>query len=443
MFLILGTILLFQQLTEAAVASFSVNNSGISGTVTINDREISINLDLSQVNKSLLPATDCFNEGALYHIHTKWTPDNDKDRIGEKDCNSTYTGGHWDPWTACSSSTGNEYCLKYSQSSNYKCVKSSSTWSNISNYTCNSTVYAIDPFSCEVGDFDGKYGRLYLTNDNTTFVTSQSSFWEVKSRDVQLKSIVFHCGDTKKRAFCAPFDTQGDTSNASLSQTSSSMTATFEELENSYIELKNDGSYNIDIDLSNIQNLTCQNISYRIYNSWTGSDSSYVGNASCAAVVGEVYDPTVSCLTGSDSQFCNNSKLCNDPSYVYNCSASNDRYYCSPSDLSGKYGNLATNQTVLKFVISGKDELMIPMNKIEQKSIVLECSDYSTKIACAKLIEISSSKSELSTTDIVLIVVFSVVGLVVVLLGAYYFLRKRDSFSNQEERTPLNAKQQL
>jgi len=363
--------------------------------------------DISEVISKL--PTDCFDSGAKYHIHTNWNYDDSNDRSGADDCGYNYTGNHWDPWVACSNSTGNEYCLKFPRDFADKCVKSSSAYTTSGNYTCNSTVYATNPFACEVSDFSGKYGRLYFTNNISK--RTDTSFWEVKSSDVYFKSIVFHCGKSGERAFCAPFNTEGDTSNFSITQSSQSMKASFGgNLQDSYIQLKDDGSYDINIDFSKIViNSICINtIAYRIYDSWNGSESAYIGNENCSKIVGKVYDPTVSCLSGSNSQFCENTYRCNDTSYTYNCSAEYDRYDCSPSDLSGKYGILKIRNSTVKFSKTGTDELMIPMNLIVNKSIVLECAD-SFKIACAQLIETSSSNSsanQLSKTDIILIVVF-------------------------------------
>jgi len=268
---------------------------------------------------------------------------------------------------------------------------------------------------------------------------------------------VFHCGSSNARAFCAPFDDEDDISDNEMRQNvpSENMKATFSDLDDSFIALNDDGTYEVSVDLSRLMtSLPCVNISYRIYNTWLGDDSSYVGNTKCSYIVGKVYDPTVSCLDNSDSEFCNGTILCNDTSYSYNCSSMNDRYYCSPSDLSGKYGNLETRGTIDTFSFKGTDELMIPLFLTEGKSVVLECSDYSTKIACAKFttestsssIKASSKSSKLTSstsTNIILIVVLVLFGAAIFSLCGYFYFNKRLAQMLQgsiDETTPLKSK---
>merc|ERR1719219_2600093 len=52
----------------------------------------------------------CVSGGMKYHIHMLWEHDDTTDQFGSTMCGADYTGGHWDPWQACGSATGNPYC---------------------------------------------------------------------------------------------------------------------------------------------------------------------------------------------------------------------------------------------------------------------------------------------------------------------------------------------
>ncbi|ETO19749.1 hypothetical protein RFI_17481 [Reticulomyxa filosa] len=396
----------------------------------------------------------------------------------------------WDPWIACSKSTANSYCLTYSSTSEHKCVASSSAYSNSGKYLCNQTTYQLNPFACEVSDLDGKYGRLFLSNGNQTFIRTDVSFWEMKSSDLHAKSIVFHCGQSNDRAFCAPFNTSSYTAaTSSISQTEkkrvvgvgkeealnkiwsdskmlhsiytiyiykvdSNVKASFEKLsKGSKIELNADGTYKVQLNLTSIKSsINCESVIYRIYNSWndTNKETSYIGNEKCSRVVGRVYDPTATCLPNSDSKFCHHSPfLCNDTTYVYQCNSTANRYSCSPSDLSGKYGALHTlNLSRLYFSLNGVDDVMVPLNLLHypnSKSIVLECASNNSILACAKLtFNVNSDDSSSSTVVIIIIIVFSIIGAIAVGVFIYLWCRKPAPANprDEEENIPLHPRQQ-
>jgi len=398
----LRSIFLFYWLEEtlAAIARFSVDNTGISGSVTINDRIVTVDLDLTHVNYSKFQsAASCFTNGMKYHIHEKWEYNDFIDRIGSGPCALIYAGNHMDPWAACSSDTANIYCLSNTHA-NDTCVKSSSAFTTSGNYCCNTTTYQLNPFVCEVGDLSGKYGVLSLENNKV--YRSDSSFWEVDSYDVSGKSIVFHCTTSgSPRAFCAAFDDSDDVSENVIEQSSESAIAFLDVLsEDSYVFFDKNGTYEMDLDFSNIS-LTCSNLSYYIYDSWhtysNVSNYSYLGSA-CSDYVGAVYDPTASCLLDSDSSFCNDGHLCSHQSYEYFCNSTSERYKCSPSDLSGKYGYLNIDEYDNQIIsITGYDELMMPLNLIEQsKSIVFQCADSYDMIACAEFLNYASIQTTTS-----------------------------------------------
>lgn len=262
-------------ISSAATATFGTGTD-ITGTVTVSSGQVSVDLDLSNFNISTLPTgSACIANGLKYHIHSKWTYNDTMDRLGSSECGALYTGNHYDPWTGCSSSTGNDYCLDSSTSIN-GCVPGSVSWeSGNLGYSCDSSNYTMDPYVCEVGDWSGKYGILNVSsngNNNAMLLSSVgSSAWEVESSDLDGLSVVFHCNDASStRAFCAPFEDTSDNSDSTTGRdtqtSSSSMKATFDELEDSYVLLNNDNTYDIQIDISNLDiPSNCGNIVYRVY----------------------------------------------------------------------------------------------------------------------------------------------------------------------------------
>ena len=115
----------------------------------------------------------------------------------------------------------------------------------------------------------------------------------------------------------------------------------------------------------------------------------------CSLIVGSFYDPTVTCDHETEhTEYCQNDgddlRLCGDNSYEYNCDPTNDIYSCSPSDLTGKYGTIDISGLDLDssssdniIVIEGTDELMISLSLLEDKSVVLQCSDSYYMSTCA------------------------------------------------------------
>ena len=129
--------------------------------------------------------------------------------------------------------------------------------------------------------------------------------------------------------------------------------------------------------------------------------------ATVTAIIHIFYDPTVFCPEQSNqftSGYCDYASSsgkdtskgyrCDDDDYSYDCDSntySNDGFYrwrCSPSDLSGKYGAIDIEDSVVfDFDISGFDDLMIPMNFLAGKSVGLQCSDEMNIIACAAFVD--------------------------------------------------------
>jgi len=366
----------------SAIAKFSIENTGITGWVVANDRHLSVFLNVTAVNYSKLPSTSCFSSGLHFHIHEQWNTSSQNDRIGSTACGASITGDHWDPYLACGPKSANGYCKTHTKG----CVNSSSTFDSKDVYACNTSNYAVDPYVCEVADWSGKYGTLLVTNNISKLNTS--SFWEVESADLAGKSVVFHCASNDARAFCAPFESTTNGVETSMNQTTteSYLAAVFlnNDVVTGYFSFWADGAYAGGFNTYNFASTCSSGYKYRIYDSWSSNQLSLVGNSACKNVVGSVWDPTVTCLHGSDSKFCQypNYDLCNFTSYSYSCDPSS-RYSCSPSDLSGKYGSISSQYQV--FFVSSTDDIFAPLSQINGKSLVVECADYSSIVACAKI----------------------------------------------------------
>merc|ERR1719384_1080594 len=93
------------------VATFADN--GITGTVTVNDGQVIVDLDLSA--EPALPGdfATCTAGGLKYHIHNSWSYGTSAtEQLGAAACGGDYTGGHYDPWNGCGGASGSSYCDK-------------------------------------------------------------------------------------------------------------------------------------------------------------------------------------------------------------------------------------------------------------------------------------------------------------------------------------------
>eukprot|EP01084_Bolivina_argentea_P275662 470172_1 len=116
------------------VARFEGTN-GVTGTVTVDYGSIKIDLDLSDWPELPNGFKKCTEKGLQYHIHEVWTHKDIKEGI-ISDCGASFTGGHYDPWTACEARSGNKYCVGQGG-----CIDDV-------DYLCD---IDRDPYSCEVG----------------------------------------------------------------------------------------------------------------------------------------------------------------------------------------------------------------------------------------------------------------------------------------------------
>ena len=77
-------------------------------------------------------------------------------------------------WRACSDESSSIDCLIY----NDGCIPASSSWSNNNIYICDNDTFRLVPYSCEIGDLSGKYGKLIVSYDLLYEVYNDSD-WEL------------------------------------------------------------------------------------------------------------------------------------------------------------------------------------------------------------------------------------------------------------------------
>ena len=159
-------------------------------------------LDLSNFQ----PSQPCnYNEGLNFHIHSYWT-NTLQNSSSNANCGSSFTGGHYDPNFACSSS---------SQSYSTSCTalgRVSPTYT----YSCNSTNYVAGKYSmCEVGDISGKHGVVIPNKQNISTLIEfndflpayEYNFERADTTSLVWTSFVFHCKSPNIRIICTKFST--------------------------------------------------------------------------------------------------------------------------------------------------------------------------------------------------------------------------------------------
>lgn len=329
--------------------------------------------------------------GMHWGIYDSWTHSEYDDKVGTTLCSSEYTGHRWDPWHACSVASGDQYCEQ-----NDGCVPPSNWKGSLADeyeYICNPFSYEYNPFVCEMGDLSGKYGLIYVDEDDDYEVlVDHSSYFEVDSYDLGGKSIVFRCHDTR-RAFCAPFEEHEPTvqQEETFIRPYQNWTQAYSQKatlgESSYVLLTYYGRYEIVIDTSDPEWSVpgdCGNkIYYRIFSSWDETDPFCDDR--------EFYDPSLTCVYNTDADnlgWCEDGELCGKSSWDYDCAYYDEDVYnrlnCAPGDLSGKWGDIDISDNInFRFNISGYDPKMMPMSHIVGKSMVLQCSSDWAIIACA------------------------------------------------------------
>ena len=85
------------------------------------------------------------------------------------DCDSTKTGGHWDPTAACSKASGNEACQQcQTNQEGYQC--SAEKFNPRADASGDNAYRFLNEFACELGDLSGMKGELeaVVPEDNET-----------------------------------------------------------------------------------------------------------------------------------------------------------------------------------------------------------------------------------------------------------------------------------
>ena len=215
--------------TGAYIARFSPSSTGgVSGSfeVKVNSNggaAYAWSIDANNFKTQLAAKCAGYASGLTYHIHSYWKNGTSASAALEG-CAAGVTGGHYDPFLACSTS---------SQSVAGNCTLLGRTVSAGYSYSCK---YSSGHYeTCELGDLSGKFG--YATPVSASDLTFSGSEYDVAapiaanyyngtSRISQYpwNSIVFHCPQTNTRLFCANLVEQtysGDDDNDSSTSSSS------------------------------------------------------------------------------------------------------------------------------------------------------------------------------------------------------------------------------
>lgn len=153
------------------------------------------------------------SKGSLVHWHLHNKADfAEPVGVGNEACAPAHTGGHIDPGLACGPSSGNVLCKSM------KIPPSSSLKPKVSEYTCDPEVYTQkSTFACEAGDLAGKYGALVVPpikkNQMTFTIFAEDPNDGLNPCELEGASIVFHCGETTKRALCMKLNVQTESQN--------------------------------------------------------------------------------------------------------------------------------------------------------------------------------------------------------------------------------------
>jgi len=158
------------------------------GHIIVNDFDTIVSdfdaATLAELDDYLPGGASCYENGFKWHIHDLWEHTQNA-AVGSDLCGSTYTAGHYDPTAACGSASGNAEC-------------GTCDLGDGSEYDCD---FLNDPYSCEVGDLGGKFGKIMVGEDAT-----YTSEFLPGLHVMYGKSIVLHCGDSGDRAICAKLD---------------------------------------------------------------------------------------------------------------------------------------------------------------------------------------------------------------------------------------------
>lgn len=186
-------------------------------------------LDLSEFS-----STCDISQGLNYHVHSNWVNSSTTSDLGSVFCGPAYTGYHYDPTMACSSTSENQGTTTGYNSDNCQKIGRYATASPAYTYGCSTTVYGQGDYSqCELGDLSGKMGMAFPSSGRIfdqsqtledvipvySYNYMQDSLSSSPHTAFSWASIVFHCKSGGTRLFCAKFE---DVSSSSSSDESSS-----------------------------------------------------------------------------------------------------------------------------------------------------------------------------------------------------------------------------
>lgn len=364
----------FLALVSLASAKWTAN-LGSYGTFEIN--AMTVSYDLKMLNQS---------EVYSYHIHEKWT--HSAVSASGPECGATYTGGHFDPTAACGPATGQSRCIAKGG-----CV-------NKTVYTCSPSVYASDPYACEVGDLSGKYGKVTpVGTGNATATGTHTDKYMPASFDGVDRSIVFHNSDGD-RVFCGKLVMEQSTPPMPGNSTSF-LEANFVfgkiVITEKAVVLGADFSQVLSDPVGKSLVEPCMTgISYHIHTDWVygaSVDASILAGCGLAST-GNHFDPGRACGPASGNPEC---KECAGAGYRCNSTRfATHQFACEAGDLSGKFGKV-TPDTMGRIqrthpTMPGK-AMMPPLASMKGMSVVLHCGGQ--RVMCARLDDKSISLEDL------------------------------------------------
>eukprot|EP01035_Chromulina_nebulosa_P020958 gene20958-27162_t len=396
----------------------------------IEDGHAMYSYKLNLTNFALASSCSLSSSGLKYHIHSYWTNGSVTSSAGSTYCGSAYTGGHYDPNFACSSS---------SQEISSGCVNLGRTSSQGYTYSCNTTLYKEGDYSnCEVGDLSGKIGIMYpqanslLFSANTTAIDYLPAYianykTSIKNA-IMWSSIVFHCGANNNRLLCASFSNT-DTAACSSAFSSFSLSPTVSPTTfqsptispTSLVPTTTNSQYcatirqNQTSDASGyfaIQikdgialysyNLNLNNFSLASSCPLTNGGSTYCGTS----YTGGHYDPNFACSSSSQeiSSGCKYLNRTSSSGYTYTCNTTvygkGDYSECEVGDLSGKFGTIYPSSGYTFSSSAPLSDLYPPYisnydknlkNSYMWSSVVFHCASTGTRLLCAELSETDTS----------------------------------------------------
>lgn len=181
--------------------------SGASGYVALQILDGVATYSFSLNLNSYKNSTPCnLYDGLKFHVHSYWNS-NTNNSAANAQCGSSYTGGHYDPNFACSSS---------SQAISTQCKSLNRTSSHDYTYNCSTTNYRSGKYSfCEIGDVSSKHGVVFpassknlqysLSNFNDFLPPYTYNYLHGDETSLMWASFVFHCAQNSNRLVCAKF----------------------------------------------------------------------------------------------------------------------------------------------------------------------------------------------------------------------------------------------